>query len=83
MGWKYDPNTKATGDGQDILRRTDLEEAAERLWEVGIRNQRVIEDVLKALSGLSHSEVRFNLTLSGILSTNAKRSSLLAWPSVN
>lgn len=63
VAWKYYPNTKATGDGQDILRRIDLEEAVERLWAVGIRNRPVIVDVLKALSGLSGGEVRFNVEL--------------------
>jgi hypothetical protein len=61
--WAYDPKAKTTVDGHDIVRRTDLEEAADRLWKIGIRNQRLLLSILAALSGLDAEEVRFTLEL--------------------
>ena len=64
MSWSYDPKSLSTGDGRDLLTRTELEEAADRLWKAGIRNQALMVDILKALSGLSHGEVKFTIQLS-------------------
>jgi len=62
--WEYDPKSLTTEDGHDILRRTDIEEAADRLWRIGVRNQLLMTDILSSLSGLSHGEVMFTLQLS-------------------
>jgi hypothetical protein len=61
--WEYQPKLKTTESGHDILRRTDLEEAADRLWKAGIRNRRLMINVLSALSRLGEDEVRFTLDL--------------------
>jgi hypothetical protein len=63
MKWWYDANTMRTADGHELIRRTQLEEAAERLWRVGIRNRFLLIDILSSLSGLSIAEVRFTLEL--------------------
>jgi hypothetical protein len=62
--WAYDPKYRTTVDGHDILRRTDLEEAADRLWKAGIRNRRLMVEILSTLSGLERDEVLFTLRLS-------------------
>lgn len=63
MGWTYDPNSQTTDDGHDLLRRTDLDEAVERLRRAGIRNRSLLVDVLQALSGLSRGEVQFTVDM--------------------
>lgn len=59
--WNYNPITKSTDDGHDIVARTELEEAAERLWAAGVRSRSLIVDTLTALSGLSRGEVAFSI----------------------
>jgi hypothetical protein len=61
--WAYDFTLKSTADGHDILRRTDVEEAADRLWKAGIRNQYLMVEILSVLSGLTADEVTFTLRL--------------------
>lgn len=61
--WSYDPAKRTTGDGNGIIPRTRLEEAADVLYLSGIRNQLLIVDVLKVLSGLGRGEVRSTVDL--------------------
>ena len=67
-----------TGDGQDLLKRTELEEVADRLCKAGIRNQRLMVDILKALSGPSSGEVRFNIELGAQTQFTKRRNSAFA-----
>ena len=61
--WFYNPQTRSTGDGHNLIPRTNLEVAAERLYAGGMRNQLELVDCLKALTGLSRGEIRFNVGL--------------------
>ena len=61
MSWSYDPTRKTTGDGDGIIPRVKVEEAAELLLKGGFRNRRLVVDILRSLSGLGRGEVEFNV----------------------
>ncbi len=63
MSWSYNPITQSTESSTGIVKREQIEEATHVLYEAGIRNQLLIVDVLKALSGLSKGEIKFNVEL--------------------
>jgi hypothetical protein len=63
VSWSYNAERRTTGDSHGIIPRVRLEESAEVLYAAGIRNRPLIVDVLKALSGLSRAEVKFNVDL--------------------
>jgi hypothetical protein len=61
--WAYDHKSRTTGDGDGLVPRTRIEEAAEALHSAGFSNRPLIVDVLVALSGLRRGEVKFNVDL--------------------
>lgn len=59
--WSYNPETLSTGDDFGIVRRHDIDAAALLLHDGGVRNRKLIVDVLTLLSSLSRGEVSFNV----------------------
>lgn len=73
MSWTYDPQTQKTDERNDPLHRNSVEEAVQRLYSV-TTNVFFIEDVIRALTGLSKGEVHFNVQL--VLGVNQHRGGL-------
>lgn len=63
MAWEFNPKTQTTLDDTGVISRLQMEDCVERLKDAGIKNQLLIVDVMKALSSLSHGEIRYTVSL--------------------